>query len=130
MRKFGFVLVGVLLLATVCKSQTNMPTMIGFTWPGNHGMVGTCAGIEIRRAVDSLTANSWFGATIVPTNFIPKVSGTRDSAVIDSVFKTETLYFIVARWTSTAGAQSGNSNIVRLYKTEPPATMVLTVIPR
>ena len=96
------------------EGQTTAQTFL-FTWSGDDGNVGTCAGLDFRwrqtPIVGTDTLTWWNGATkftgVYPT---PKVSGTPDSINVTSVPNGTQIYAIVKAFDEALNL-SGYSNV-------------------
>jgi hypothetical protein len=133
-------LIGVILIScvfsffasvSVCHAAPQpLSVVVGWAWPGDDSLSGTCAGIDCRYATDSSALTNNFGGQVrltIPN--IPKIALTADSCQIDSVFRTETVYFIAARWFDEVPNFSRLSNIVRVYRGDitAPASALITI---
>jgi len=95
-------------------AQTTSQTML-FTWPGDDGDVGTCAGLDLRWRTTPISGTdtlSWWNAA---TRFnggypVAKVSGTRDSILVTGLPNSAQLYAIVRAFDEMPNL-SGFSNV-------------------
>ncbi len=77
---------GLVLWSVRARGQTVAQAML-FTWPGDDGNVGTCAGLELRWSRNPVAGTdtlSWWNAAtrFTGTYPVPKIAGTADSVIV------------------------------------------------
>lgn len=96
------------------RGQTVAQTLL-FTWPGDDGNVGTCAGLELRWSRNTIAGTdtlSWWNAAtrFTGTYPVPRVAGTADSVQVTGLPSDSQLYAIVRAFDEVPNL-SGFSNV-------------------
>lgn len=98
----------------VVRGQTVSQTLL-FTWPGDDGDVGTCAGLDLRWSRNTIAGTdtlSWWNAAtrFTGTYPVPRVAGTADSVQVTGLPSDTQLYAIVRAFDEVPNL-SGFSNV-------------------
>lgn len=114
---------------TCHSAPVPVPIYIKFAWPGDDSLTGLCTGIDFRTASDSATIINWNNARLVIIDLSPKLPGTVDSVAIDTLFKTETVYYIAGKAFDEVPNYSQLSNICLLYVADnkAPSPIIITI---
>lgn len=96
------------------EGQTTAQRLL-FTWPGDDGNVGTCAGLDLRwrtvPIVGTDTLSWWNAATkFTGTYPVPKIAGTADSLFVTGLPNGVLVYAVVEAFDEAAN-YSGFSNV-------------------
>lgn len=125
---WGPLFVGLLLLLVlapiVAHAQGADTVNVSWTAPGDDGQIGTAMDYELRWSTSPIDNANWADAkNIVATTPTPRVSGTRQRAVVRGLTRGTTYWFAI-KTVDDAGNWSNISNIVQwewVYDTAPPS---------
>ena len=127
-RRGGIPLVTGLLLASALASPARAQApadslRVSWTDPGDDGLIGTAALIDLRRSSSPITLANWNQATLVPGVQHPGPAGTPEQFVVHGLDYGSTYYFAL-RVSDEAGNWSPLSNVAvwnGIVDTTPPS---------
>ncbi len=125
-RRLTILVTAALAVAAPARGRAQAPpdsVALAWTDPGDDGMVGTAARIDLRRSQAPITSANWDQAAVVGGVQAPGPAGTSEAFVVRGLTRGPPYYFAL-RVVDESGNWSGLSNVVLWdwsSDTTPPA---------